>query len=135
MCYNNSAGGRNSNLLLANNFIVTCDAFPLMALSETDSALIISGNVLLNLENQVILKISRKATISFHKWQENQRKNNQTPDVLIYSNSDFKNQIDALISSDRLSANKQIAELNRWIERQTKRKNLGAGRFYLNPKE
>jgi len=135
LCYNNSVGGRNSNLLLSNNFIVTCDAFPLMALSETDSALIISGNVLLNLENQVVLKISRKATISFQTWQENQRKNNQTPDVLMNSNTDLKNQIDALISSDKISADKQIAELNQWIERQTKRKNIGAGKFSLNPKE
>jgi len=135
LCYNNSVGGRNSNLLLSNNFIVTCDAFPLMALSETDSALIISDNVLLNLENHVILKTNRKATISFQTWQEAQRKNNQTPDVLMNSNPDLKNQIDALISSDRISTDKQIIKLDEWIEHQTKRKNIGAGLFSLNPKE
>ncbi len=135
LCYNNSAGGRNSNLHLSNNFIVTCDAFPLMALSETDSALIISGNVLLNLENQVILKTSRKATIPFHSWQEAQRKNNQTPDVLMNSTIDLKNQIDVLISSDKISADKQIIKLDEWIKRQTKRKNIGAGIFSLNPKK
>jgi len=106
-----------------------------MALSETDSALIISDNVLLNLENHVILKTNRKATISFQTWQEAQRKNNQTPDVLMNSNPDLKNQIDALISSDRISTDKQIIKLDEWIEHQTKRKNIGAGLFSLNPKE